>query len=217
MAQVSFDNFGDTECQPVAERPFFHASIVSHEEEKEEEEKEPLVKTEAKFISSLIRHFPKVSFETAKRLLLKETSDDEVEPYLSMLAEILPNTEVRGTRENSQPTLSSILEELIHQGSPFPTDSKRSRKVRTGESDYAINMEKMYQALRDPWQNDFSVHINAIYRSKAETEPDSAHVNTAYKRKAQKVQPVNANDGSGDGPGGRPDWYERSKARETAQ
>lgn len=38
-------------------------------------------------------------------------------------------------------------------------------------------------------------------------------VNAAYKRKDKKVRPVDANDGTGRGPGGRADWYERSKIR----
>jgi hypothetical protein len=63
-------------------------------------------------------------------------------------------------------------------------------------------------------------HIHeTIFESKSEAAPEvlneafNLQVNTAYKRKAQKVQPINANDGSGEGPGGRPDWYARSKDR----
>ena len=40
---------------------------------------------------------------------------------------------------------------------------------------------------------------------------------TMYKSKAKKVQPVDEADGIGDPPGGRDDWYERSKARDTPQ
>jgi hypothetical protein len=97
----------------------------------------------------------------------------------------------------------------------FPTDSKRSRKIRTESSDYIINIKKIYQALRDLYQNDFFIYINTIYRSKIGTKSDSIYINIVYKRKAQKVQLVNTNDRSGDRPGGRPDWYKRSKARET--
>ena len=42
-------------------------------------------------------------------------------------------------------------------------------------------------------------------------------IQTAYKPKAKKVQPVNANDGTGGTPGGKADWYERSKARDFPQ
>jgi len=37
---------------------------------------------------------------------------------------------------------------------------------------------------------------------------------TAYKPKSKKVQLVNANNGIGEGPRGRLDWYTQSKARE---
>jgi reverse transcriptase-like protein/integrase-like protein len=47
----------------------------------------------------------------------------------------------------------------------------------------------------------------------AEERTYRIHVNAAYKRKDKKVQPVNANDGTGSKPGGRPDWYERSFER----
>jgi hypothetical protein len=39
----------------------------------------------------------------------------------------------------------------------------------------------------------------------------------AYKTKDKKVRPVDANNGTGEGPGGHPDWFARSKAREYPQ
>jgi hypothetical protein len=58
-----------------------------------------LVKIETKFILFLIYYFLKVSFETIKRLLLKEISNNEVELYLFILAEILPDSNVKGIEE----------------------------------------------------------------------------------------------------------------------
>ncbi len=44
-----------------------------------------------------------------------------------------------------------------------------------------------------------------------------AGINAAYKTKDKKVQPVDEADGVGNVPGGRRDWYERSKARDVPQ
>jgi hypothetical protein len=57
--------------------------------------------------------------------------------------------------------------------------------------------------------------------AKALEEKDNNHspflVAGAYKTKDKKVRPVDANNGTGEGPGGCPDWFERSKAREYPQ
>ena len=42
-------------------------------------------------------------------------------------------------------------------------------------------------------------------------------VYTMYKPKSKKVLPVDRGDGKGEKPGGREDWYERAKLRETSQ
>ncbi|KAF8846531.1 hypothetical protein BDZ45DRAFT_608835, partial [Acephala macrosclerotiorum] len=47
--------------------------------------------------------------------------------------------------------------------------------------------------------------------------PFNIDVNTAYKPKSRKVRFVDLTDGTGEVPGGRKDWFERSKARETPQ
>lgn len=60
----------------------------------------------------------------------------------------------------------------------------------------------------------------ATWRGQRRNIEDVSHgrgalVNTAYKRKGRKVRPVDATDRTGEGPGGRSDWYKRSKERET--
>jgi hypothetical protein len=58
-----------------------------------------------------------------------------------------------------------------------------------------------------------SEHLPSPYRKRTK----SYVVNAAYKTKDKKVQPVNKADEKGEKPGGRRDWYDRSKARDTAQ
>jgi len=61
-------------------------------------------------------------------------------------------------------------------------------------------LEKMARALEGAADEELGVVVAAM-----------------YKGKDKKVRPVDANDGTGDPPGGRYDWYERSKARECPQ
>ena len=50
---------------------------------------------------------------------------------------------------------------------------------------------------------------------KKKERPVFAEVRTAYKRKAERSLPVDEVDGVGLPPGGKKDWYERSKTRDT--
>ena len=61
-------------------------------------------------------------------------------------------------------------------------------------------MEKMAQALIDPESKFSFIDIN---------------IDTAYKPKSKKIRLVDLTDRTGDTPGGRRDWYKRSKVRET--
>jgi hypothetical protein len=56
-----------------------------------------------------------------------------------------------------------------------------------------------------------------VRKRKRIQEQSSVEVNAAYKSKAKKVVPVDFGDGMGEKPGGREDWYERSKLRDTKQ
>ena len=58
-------------------------------------------------------------------------------------------------------------------------------------------------------------HLPNPYRTKRTTRTYA--VNAAYKTKDKKVQPVNKADDTGKTPGGRRDWYNRSKTRDTPQ
>ena len=52
-------------------------------------------------------------------------------------------------------------------------------------------------------------------REKKKERPAFTEVRTAYKRKAERSLPVDEVDGVGLPPGGKKDWYERSKTRDT--
>jgi hypothetical protein len=165
-----------------------------------------LVDAEEEFITSLCRQFPGLSRSQAKEEFLAELPDEEVCTYWSMLAEWLPDLDVAG--EGKEWTMSKVIDELTLGQDPYASEDDRRQKLfRTGSPE-AIAMEHIHET---------------IFESKSEAAPEvlneafNLQVNTAYKRKAQKVQPINANDGSGEGPGGRPDWYARSKDRMPAQ
>jgi hypothetical protein len=130
------------------------------------------------FLSILGEQFPQLSRKRAREILKREELGKEVEPYFSMLAQFLPDVDVKGRDSGIDWRLSRICDELTLRKPPFA--SKSEQRERTPKA----------------------VKLN---------------VNAAYKPKAKKVQPVNRNDGTGGGPGGRADWFERSKARETPQ
>jgi hypothetical protein len=58
-------------------------------------------------------------------------------------------------------------------------------------------LEKMAKALKEK-DNNYSLFL----------------VTGVYKIKDKKIRPVDTNNGTGEGPGRYPDWFERSKARE---
>ena len=92
------------------------------------------------------------------------------------------------------------LKHQTKRRSLYLTRKKLSRKVINSGDQTKRVLEKMAIALKER-DNNHSPFL----------------VTGAYKTKYKKVRPVDANDGTGEGPGGRPDWFERSKAREYPQ
>lgn len=65
------------------------------------------------------------------------------------------------------------------------------------------------------YDDDTLIQYISPYRKRK--TPRYAQVAAAYKTKDKKIQPVDEADGIGKPPGGRRDWYERAKLRETPQ
>ena len=132
-------------------------------------------------------------------MMNEEISDKEVEPYLSLLAAIFPDIDVKeGWNKKADWRFSKLYDDITIRTSPYPKE-ERAWTTR-GKSKYQVEMAKMEKALAEP----------TVAR-------DEIHMSTMYKPKSRKVQPVDANDGTGEGPGGRRDWYERSKTRDVPQ
>jgi hypothetical protein len=157
----------------------------------------PQVEENKTFLSAISDMFPSVDVKGSEEWMNEEISDEDVEPYLSLLATIFPDVDVRGEWDPEVDwRFSKQFDEITMRSSPY-AERDRMRKASHGMSKYQVEMAKMEAALAEPQAHSGKVSVF-----------------TAYKPKSKKVQPVNANDGTGEGPGGRKDWYERSKARE---
>ena len=160
----------------------------------------PQVEENKTFLSVISNMFPLVDVKENEDWVNGEISDEDVEPYLSLLATIFPDVDVRGEWDSETDwRFSKYCDDITMRSSPY-TGRDRMRKASQGMSKYQVEMAKMEAALAEPRVSQGEISVF-----------------TAYKPKSKKVQPVNANDGTGEGPGGRPDWYARSKAREVPQ
>lgn len=117
-------------------------------------------------------------------------SDEEAKEYLSAMALLFPDVDVMG----------EYLENGAERQSLYPTEEERSRRIFEHGSEGETRMERIALSLDNPNLGPFNIDVN-----------------TAYKPKSRKVRPVDLTDGTGEAPGGRKDWFERSKARETPQ
>ena len=88
----------------------------------------------------------------------------------------------------------------------YPTDNERSLSAINSRDEHRRNLEKIARDLLSPRVD-----------GKVLGDSFELRVTTLYKNKATKVRPVDANDGTGAGPGGRHDWYQRSKDRDKPQ
>ena len=167
--------------------------------------------TEFSLVNRLVEQFPGMSRRKARKLLNDEMSEEEMETFLPMIHEMFP--ESKDPKRQDWPEFCDALgvgkyglndqERKRLRTAAFriyPTTKERARAARNSTDEYKRNMENMVAQLQGPYQPN-----------------DSFMVATLYKRKAQKVRPVDANDGTGEGPGGHPDWYERSKTRDFPQ
>ena len=162
--------------------------------------KTPRVEDNKTFLSAISNMFPSIDMKESEEWMSGEISDDDVEPYLSLLATIFPDVDVRGEWDPEVDwRFSKQCDDITMRSSPY-SERDRMRKASHGKSKNQTETARMEAALTKPWMNQGKINVS-----------------TAYKPKSKKVQPINANDGTGEGPGGRPDWYERSKAREVPQ
>jgi RNase H-like domain found in reverse transcriptase/Integrase zinc binding domain len=160
---------------------------------------------EKALIRALLRVVPELTEKEAKRVLSEDISEEEVEQYLPMVKECIPEAEEHGTQDwggfwNMWELKEGTSKHRTKRRSPYPTRKELSRKVMNSGDQTKRALEKMAIALEEK-DNNHSPFLVA----------------GAYKTKDKKVRPVDANDGTGEGPGGRPDWFERSKAREYPQ
>ena len=81
--------------------------------------------------------------------------------------------------------------------------NKRGRELLRG----VVAVKRAAQVLTDKGRRNEG--------EKKKERPVFAEVRTAYKRKAERSLPVDEVDGVGLPPGGKKDWYERSKTRDT--
>ena len=72
-----------------------------------------------------------------------------------------------------------------------------------------LKIRTCYYNLNLPHQMKRKHHLTFLHSIQGYTRTTKAKVNTLYKRKADKVHPVNYSGPSGDTPGGFEDWPER--------
>jgi hypothetical protein len=160
---------------------------------------------EKALVQVLLRLVPEMTEKDTKRVLNEEISEEEVEQYFPMVRECIPEAAEPSTQEwegfwEMWKLKNEYSELQTKRRSPYPTRKERSRKAMNSGDQMKKMLEKMATALedKDNYQSPFLVA-------------------GAYKTKDKKVRPVDANDGTGEGPGGHPDWFARSKAREHPQ
>ena len=153
-------------------------------------------KKERTLFSVVTEKFPSVDQEMFEKVMNEEISDEDVEPYLSLVANMFPYADVRGEWDPKVDwRMSRICDDVTMRQGPYGQGPQRSFK-------------QLWKETRRKSERRFT---------QSEDQVQTVEINTLYKRKDKKVRPVNANDGTGEGPGGRRDWYERSKARDTPQ
>ncbi len=160
--------------------------------------------TGKRLIAALVKVVPELTEAEARRVFDEGLSDKEMEELLPIVKECMPASEHAGM-ESWEEFVQMWKEQGVETKqpepySPYPSEKERSRAALASKDRTKRHVEQMAVALKEPWD---------------ETRPIS--VSAMYKKKAQKVQPVDANDGTGDPPGGRFDWYQRSKARDYKQ
>jgi len=87
-----------------------------------------------------------------------------------------------------------------------------ARVVPQGSSNKKIKLSLLLSH-----QDEEAQHLTSLPRLLSHKAPEKRHrivrARTAYKPKHKKVRPQDVNDGTGEGPGGKPDWYKRSQTR----
>jgi hypothetical protein len=147
------------------------------------------------FLFIFLQQFPDWTEERAKKLLDAPISRAEIDRFVEFSQFLVPDIDM--SRDGY------IDDEILKN--PYPTDRERSENtLRYGRSE-ARRLEQMTREMKDPLSKDTPEIDYERY--------NTIQVNTMYKPKAKKVRPVNLNDGTGDGPGGKSDWLERSHHR----
>ena len=152
------------------------------------------------FLSVLTEKYPWVPAQDIWEAMNEECPDEEVEPYLSLLAAMFPDIDVYGDYSRTDWRFTTTIDDHTMRDNPY-REKDRMRRADNGFPKIREEVAKMEAYLKGADHKD----------------PYCINVTTAYKPKAKKVQPVDANDGTGETPGGRRDWYVLSKERDFKQ
>ena len=171
-------------------------------------------KTEKVLVQAVLKMLPGMEEREAKELLDKEISEEELAYLLPLVRDCL-----------------GIEGDLGNEGGWRDFDvsrfGKEQRKLaqRNGDEMRAFGIRQRTTSpkkegtaklqTKDGEKQERSVSKASQRKSKRALQ--SLRIAAAYKSKAKKVRPVDANDGTGDNPGGLADWYARAKLREHKQ
>lgn len=171
-------------------------------------------KTEKVLVQTVLKILPGMGERKAKELLDEEISEEELAYLLPLVRDCL---EIEGDLEN--------------EGGWKDFDVGCSRKERrklaqldghVGDGMRAIGIQQQTNSPKREGTAKLQTKVGEkqgrlASKSSQRRAMRNLRVAAAYKSKAKKVRPVDANDGTGDGPGGFTDWYARAKLREHKQ
>jgi len=165
-------------------------------------------------VARLVELVPDLTLSEAQKILNDDISKAELEIFMPMIEEMYPESkdhdwvgfcDMLGVGKDRLNDRMKRREEK-HTTRWYPTDNERSLKMLNSKDTHKKELEKMARDLLGPASEE-----------KIGNDSFQLRVRTVYKNKANKIRPVDANDGTGNGPGGRHDWYQRSKGRDLPQ
>jgi len=112
-----------------------------------------------------------------------------------------------------RPTLVPVCEIMIGQtaqsGKEGQNFSAKPKQKKSKTAFIGSRFRPVYSSTNDVCETRLSRKFEfRDMLSRLKTKKGDVHVNTAYKRKADKVRPVNSDQSTGEAPGGLPDWFE---------
>ena len=107
-------------------------------------------------------------------------------------------------------TYRNVDDEMLREDLFNESRQDRERPLNPPQDVKKTRMYELYEKKPTAAEMDVS-------SDKPKPSANSVHVRTAYKRKADKVQPVDTDKSDGSKPGGFVDWRERAEAREKTE